>query len=559
MSSFLEKLYNESLAYSSVDSIESLVEEGNSLEMIPVQPLYFALKKLPSDQISLYLEKLSPMQRKVILDIELWTKDKLDVESFHDWFLAYAHCPNAEIRYEFIQSEEFLLFLKGRFGVHTFDVHDPVYPDHDNYFLTDDSQLLIEFDEDFTDANELKLLVAELYDVMGVEGAYTYLFKMITDSFLIFMEDSYQQKIKDLSDFGIVDYYQALETLAPFASLPHVEYFVKTKKVIQGDVSQESANQIVSSQYLVKLKDELHTTFEEEFDKISDVKKFDWMRFNFVRLVNSKMVFDGQLKQGSIGINKTSREVSACLKLGLNYVISKVNLEGSIFDRFTFVDLFRIGNSLVQIEKKRVEKVIRQYDKGIETFWGQCLNNTFENLLETPIQVGDFAQKPTIVNSLESYQRLAIQTESIVSLLPIVNQFYQIIKGLIDEGTITASFYLNYTLEDIDFEAVIISTFMNFTLGYYKEAEHEKKLGIKVDNFKSFLVSIFGKCIFEKGNKNFIEKTREFAKHYGLDQISSFEGYFVSVIEENLTGYEFDHLSYDDYKHIGGPIFLCEN
>ena len=69
------------------------------------------------------------------------------------------------------------------------------------------------------------------------------------------MEESYQQKIKDLDAFGIVDYYQALELLSSFPSRSHLDYFIKSKTVIKGYVSDESANQILSSRYLVKLKD----------------------------------------------------------------------------------------------------------------------------------------------------------------------------------------------------------------------------------------------------------------------------------------------------------------
>ena len=49
----------------------------------------------------------------------------------------------SSLQYEFTKSEEFALFLKARFNMWTFDVEDPLYPDHDNYFLTDDQMFLI--------------------------------------------------------------------------------------------------------------------------------------------------------------------------------------------------------------------------------------------------------------------------------------------------------------------------------------------------------------------------------------------------------------------------------
>ena len=103
------------------------------------------------------------------MDIDLW-KDELNVDQFTPWLTIYAACEDEMIQYEFTSSE-FILFFKGRFNVWTFDVEDPLYPDHDNY-LTDDSLLLIEYDEDFKQVEELKLLIKNLYTQEGVEAAY---------------------------------------------------------------------------------------------------------------------------------------------------------------------------------------------------------------------------------------------------------------------------------------------------------------------------------------------------------------------------------------------------
>ncbi len=560
MSDFLERLYKESLAYSTIDNIESLIESGKRLDVIPVQPLYFAFKKLPLDQVSLYLDKLSPEQRKVMLDIDLWEKDVLDVNTFYDWFLVYAHCPNEKIRHEFIKSEEFLLFLKGRFAIHTFDVEDPVYPDHDNYFLTDDNQLLIEFDENFTGVNELKLLIGELYDIMGVEGAYTYLFKMISDSFLITMEQQYQQKVKELEDYGIIDYYKALEMLADFPSRMHIDLFIKKKEPMNFvlDVLQE--NQTVAAQFLVKLKDIVDDNFRIEFEKLTDEKDLKWLRFNFVRLINAKMVYEGDLKEiGHVGILKASKDVSAGLKLGLEYIRAHFKTEHSLFKYFSFVDIFRIGNSLVQLLKREIEKEIRKYPQGMSNFWGGLLNNHFENLLERPVKVGRLNQKAEVVDTLLRLSELEQVVVMNKELLPVVYQFYQVVEQLKDSGSISENYYLNYSLEDLDFEAVIISTFINFTLGAFSQDRNVKKLGVRVKEFKQFLISLFAECSFKEDDLHKLDhQIALFSEQFGLNQLQYFNSYLKDVIIENLAGYDYAHLSYDDYKHVGGVIFFSE-
>jgi hypothetical protein len=493
-----------------------------------------------------------------MLDIDLWVKDKLDVANFEEWFLAYAHCPNNEVRYEFIQTEQFLLYLKGRFGIHTFDIEDPMYPDHDNYFLTDDNQLLIEYDDDFAYVNELKLLIGELYDVMGVEGAYTYLFKMISDSFLISIEENYQQKVKNLHDYGIVDYFESLEILHPFPSVSHIDIFIKNKTPLSFQASDLSLNESLNGKYLLKVKDPVDKTFEREFELISDNQQYNWIRYNFVRLMNAKMSLDGKLESNSLIIQKTSHELTTYLQLGLEFIRTLFTQEVSVFNYFGFDDIYKIGFSLVAIEKKKVDRSIAQYPKGIENFWGQIINNSLENLLETPVVVGKFSEKGKVVNTLSRLEQLRDDVEKILSLLPVINQFYTTFVDLTTNGTVSDTYYLNYTLEDIEFESVLISTFFNYILGNYKDSDHQKRLGIRVKEFKNVLCELFGSSIFNVEANDLKEKITEFAESYGLSTLKGFNSYFFDILSENLSGYEFEHLSYDDYKHVGGVIFFNE-
>ena len=81
-------LMKESDAYNHLDQIEKYVEESSDLSVLPVQPIYLALRKLPFDKVAEYLPKFSKEQREVFMDIDLWTKDDIDVEQFTYWILA---------------------------------------------------------------------------------------------------------------------------------------------------------------------------------------------------------------------------------------------------------------------------------------------------------------------------------------------------------------------------------------------------------------------------------------------------------------------------------------
>ena len=78
----LSKIIFEAKSYNTVEDIETLVDVGADLSMIPIQPLYMSLISSNTDQVANILPKLSSSQRQVMLDLDLWKKDVVDVESF---------------------------------------------------------------------------------------------------------------------------------------------------------------------------------------------------------------------------------------------------------------------------------------------------------------------------------------------------------------------------------------------------------------------------------------------------------------------------------------------
>ena len=162
MTNFFDLILKESENYLSLESIERALESSANLEQFPVQPLYLAFNQLTLEQQSALVPRLGQKQRQLFMDIDLWKKDQLNIGQFERWITIYSQVEE-KLQYEFTKSEEFALFLKARFNIWTFDVDDPLYPDHDYYFLTDDQMLLVEYDPDCEYATELKTLIKNLY------------------------------------------------------------------------------------------------------------------------------------------------------------------------------------------------------------------------------------------------------------------------------------------------------------------------------------------------------------------------------------------------------------
>lgn len=561
----LSQLLYESQAYKKFEDIEKLVDSGMDLSMIPIQPLYVSLQTTASDQIAMILPKLSPDQRQALRDIDLWQKDILDPDSAFHWLEIYSKCPDDNVILEYVKSEDFLLTIKNQFTVQTFDAEDPMYPEGNNYFLTEDNQLLIEYPEDFTMVQELKEMIRRLYADIGVEYAYAFLFKMVVDSYQIMEEEVYHQKKERLRDFGFVDYYDALEYNSPFLKESQLNDFIKNKKGQTGDLDALSQNQCLHASSLVPYQSGMEG-LKDALNQVASEKRQQFLHFNFVRLVNARMTLDNALKHGSLAMNKVGNQTRQCLELGFEYISDTLgpSKKDAIFELFDFVDLYKVGHSLIEINKRKIKKALSQtpFEKDdfgyfLGMYWNAFLETSHEEVSKYKF---DGSSKPLEIRDLQSYHLWMEATETFTIALPFIQIFFVSLEKLKSEGKLNDQFYLNYEVDNIDFESIMISSFINFVGGYYQEST-AGKMGVTISELKNFYHLFFkknGEEYLIKGEEDPIlrEKTFHFIKKFGLELIPRFDKYLYQIMLEQLNGYEIDGMTEEDFRHIGGPILL---
>lgn len=561
----LSQLLYEAQAYKKFEDIEKLVESGMDLSMIPIQPLYVSLQQTSSDQIAQILPKLSSEQRQALRDIDMWQKDEIDPNSAYHWIEVYSKVSDENVILEFIKSEDFLLSIKNQFIVQTFDVEDPMYPDGDNYFLTEDNQLLIEYPEDFTMVQELKEMIRRLYADIGVENAYAFLFKMVVDSYQIMEETAYEEKKERLRDFGFVDYFDALQYNAPFMKENQVDDFIKNKKGMTADLDAVSANQTLHASSLVPYQSGMDG-LKSGLENVSDEKRQQFLHFNFVRLVNAKMTLEDALKHGSLAMSKVGNQTRQCLELGYEYVQAKLDSskKDKVFELFDFVDLYKVGHSLIELNKKKIKKAVADtpFEKDDFTYflgmyWNSFLENSYEEVAKYKF---DGSSKPLEIRDMQSYNLWLEASDTFIKALPFIHTFFKSLEHLKSEGLLNDQFYLNYEVDNIDFEAIMISSFINFVGGHYNESS-AGKMGVTISEIKNFYHLFFTKKNEEyliKGEEDPIlrEKTLLFIKKFGLEMIPRFDKYLYQIMLEQLNSYEIDNMEEEEFKHIGGPILL---
>lgn len=557
----LSQLLYECEAYKKFEDIEKLVDRGEDLSMLPVQPLYVSLQNTSSDQIAAILPKLSSEQRQALRDIDLWTKDIIDPSEAIHWLEIYSRCPDDEIVLEYVKSEDFLLTLKNQFSVATFDVEDPMYPDDDNYFLTEDNQLIIEYPEDFSLVQELKEMIRRLYSDLGVENAYAFLFKMVVDSYSIMEEAAYTEKVERLRDFGFVDYFEALNFDAFFISKAQIDDFIAKKESRTGSLDPVSTNQGLHSSMLTPYQSGMDS-IREALLSLSDEKRSQYLQFNFIRLVNARMTLENALKSGSLTMGKVGLETRQRLELSFEYVREKGKKD--IFGTFDFADLHKIGHSLIEIQKRRMKKALSgsSFDRDdfsyfLGMYWNSFVENSFDDQTKYKF---DGSSKPLEIRDLETYRLWEEAVETFTVSLPFIETFFLSLDKLKSDGVLNDQFYLNYEVENIDFEAIMISSFINYVGGHFEE-NARGKMGVTVQELAGFYHSFFtknGEEYLIKGEEDPIlrQKIEEFIKKFGLESIPRFNKYLYQIMLEQLNGYEIDNMSEEDFQHVGGPILL---
>ncbi|MGK0367899.1 MAG: hypothetical protein ACI9QD_001039, partial [Thermoproteota archaeon] len=528
---------------------------------VPIQPLYLALKKAGQDEVANLLPKLSQEQRESFLDLDLWHKDALDVHSFEQWPAIYAKSGDIELAKEFAQTSQFLLYLKSVCNIYTFEEEEPNFPDHDNFFQTDDHLFIVEFAEDFAVAKEVQYILKNLYADLGVEKAYALLFKIVVDSHMILTEEVYHDKKNRLSDYGFVDYYEALELRATFQTITSLNKFIKTKEGHTGNLDVVSKNQSLHRTVVSSFKTGMEVV-HVELKKLKDDKRKDFLQFNFIKMVNSTIALENALKEGSVALSRVGKITKQSVELGLSYIKSFLGEDTAIFEVFDFIDLFKVGRSLLEIEQKKLKKSVGKtdFDEDSDYFYGAFWNNYLDYAFDEEVKAINFTHsKAYSLKTADEYSSWVSYNELFVSVLPFMGQFYTSLENLKKEGKLSDGFYLNYTIAEIDFESILLSSFINSVDEKYTQ-DGGQKMGLTISEFTSFISRYFKlidgehKLIAFEGE--LADSIKSYTTSFGFNDINFFDSYLYQVIRDNLEGYNYDEIKDEEFKHVGGPILF---
>ena len=582
---FIQQLIKEADSYHNPNHFDQLAATGQ-MPNIPLQPLAMAFRQMNASQVARYLPHLSREQRSALLDLDLWHRDHLQVQDFAFWMEAYHLVPSWELKVDFVQSEQFALYLKGVMGVATFDEEDPQYPEHDNFFLTDDHLLLIEYHESFRYVDELRNLLRIFYSRVGVEKAYAHLFKIVSDSFLIFQEDQYRLKKERLRDYGLIDYYDALEALTPMGIMAQVEAFIQSRQAAAGRVDSRHRNQVLAQQTLVAYQEQEFAPVHRELAKVTEAERADFLHFNFIRLVNATLSLEDAWRQSALSMARVGKETRYFLLLGLAYLKSVRHFgPAGVFEIFDFFDVCRIGKSIIHSHRIRLKRALAR--SGFDSFeketflgasWQSVLDGSFRTPIQIQIQISQTGCPRSSPAARDVYDRKDFddwceQIQLLMELLPFMARFCQSYGQMVEQGEVRDDYYLNYQLSEVDFEVLILSSFINFDLGHYREQNHRPKMGLSIEEVRAF-----GRKYFDnkwqpdslnqdnqdtqntqdnqEGQGDLRRSFEQFLSAFGLPAIGRMGLYLHLLLNRHLSGYDLASMPEDEFRYVGGPIIF---
>jgi hypothetical protein len=252
--------------------------------------------------------------------------------------------------------------------------------------------------------------------------------------------------------------------------------------------------------------------------------------------------------------------------LELGFQFSKVKLGLNPFEKLDFTDLYRIGNSLLEIQKRKLKSTLNKtpFDNEsceffLGTWWNQFLDHSMDEVIKLKIDGSSPAVEITDTASWKSWLDLS---ETFTASLPFIQKFWVIMQRLIDKQDLQDEFYLNYSLDSVDFETIMISSLINFSQGHFDKND-QPKMGVTVDELK-----LFYKKFFQQREGEWLLKGEEdptlapllkgFAEKFGLSLVPRFDSWLRQVLVEHLNGYDIETMQLEDFKHVGGPLILSQ-
>ncbi|HIJ55277.1 MAG TPA: hypothetical protein HPQ03_04040 [Deltaproteobacteria bacterium] len=368
-----------------LDRILEAPEPRTLVRSFPTEDLYYLLNDIgPEDALPL-LKLASDEQWEFILDLEIWEKDRVELQSVTRWLnlLMAADSPRA-VRW-FIEKKremlELFLFRNIELKVREWD-QDPSEMGEEVFTLDDNFYIRVldtplDPETDYEKIEEKNTFIKRLMDKLADFDHVTYQHLLLESSGVIpaeAEEEAYRFRNIRLAEKGFLPFEEAVGV---YQSLAKEEIFKTGKKFM---AKEAEGDQTLPVPVIFTDMLEGDNLFTSALKQIGSMMVLQQLQSEFAGLCNQTVVADQKSIKSKAGLKPVVRKVSGYLHLGLEELTSdkgkqKLRRSVELIQDYPLNQIFRIGYGLALSLKWRVEAWRKQSwfesQKLPLSFWGE--------------------------------------------------------------------------------------------------------------------------------------------------------------------------------------------
>jgi hypothetical protein len=348
---------------------------------MPSGDFFWLVKKVGSDDCIPLLELASEDQWTYLLDLEIWQKDRLDMEHTSLWLNQLQQAqPRALSRWLFDQGQSlayYYLYKNIQLFINDGDENIDI---PDGFFSLDNVFYINVIDPRYRDTIEKMLRELIQVDSLKYQALLLGLAGLLSTEI---EEDMYRMRNVRLAEHGFLPYDEAISVYTP---LDLDAFNDKTSKGSSGiiiDNNKTAAVVPLLPFYQAHAEDILTIAISE----ISDPILLDRLRLEFAGLCNQILSADGILNQ-EIGILiKTCRKTAGYINLALERISGKdVSSVLGLLKGNTLLSIFRVGFGLALKLRWEAERWIKTSwfsARGLDyDFWGEYWGGILSGIMK---------------------------------------------------------------------------------------------------------------------------------------------------------------------------------
>ena len=426
--------------------VNFILEQKNAKQIVQeftTLDLYWLLKKIGEEDFIPILELASKEQWQYILDMEIWNRDRFDVNRAAIWLRRFMEA-DAEKLANWLITDDMEMFTY-YFFYRTLEVvvvtDDNVYELSEDYFTLDNTFYMRIKDDSLRD------VVEDLLKIIAGKNFLKYQALLMTSRAILpasTEEELYRLRSVRIAEYGFLPFEEAISIYSP----------INPEKLIRS-VNNKYSDIIVVDNEIREIIPvfpihQLQTKgiFHLMIHSIKDNILMDRIRLEFVGLCNQLISADALFISDFEDIIKVCKKAAGYLNIAIEDVCNNnVHKAIELVKHNSFVSIFRVGFGLTLKLRWEVEKWLKKSwfkKQGLSPdFWGEEWGNIIKGLLKkrpmyyVGIEQGEEYRFFESLSELRYCENIFFNLQLLDKLFENITDLHPIEKTLITDPTIT--------------------------------------------------------------------------------------------------------------------------